>query len=228
MDIQNKTAIVTGASKGIGLAITRALLEEGVKVAGWSRSAPEDLSHDHFYYFKADLTKQESVQQAYDQTIKELGKDIHILINNAGIGYQGVLEDMPVDKWRLLFDLNVHGIFYVTRLTIPQMKANREGHIINISSGAGTNGIAGMTCYCGTKHAVVGISHSLHQELRDFGIKVTCLSPGSVETGFSSSRKNKLLPEDLAASVTHILRCPQNFHYTDLQVRPLQPNKIEE
>lgn len=228
MDFKDRVAIVTGASRGIGLAITRALLEEGVTVAGWSRTAPEALTHDRFSHFEVDLTEEQSVEKAYNQTVKELGEEIHILINNAGAGYRGAMEEMPVDKWKCLFDLNVHGIFYVTRLVIPQMKANEEGHIINISSGAGTNGIAGMSCYCGTKHAVVGISHSLHQELRDFGVKVTCLSPGSVQTGFSSSKKNKLLPEDLAASVTHILRCPQNFHYTDLQVRPLQPNKTVE
>jgi short-subunit dehydrogenase len=103
------------------------------------------------------------------------------------------------------------------------MKKSELGHIINIGSGAGTNGIAGMSCYCGTKHAVVGITESLHQELRDFGVKVSCLSPGSVDTGFSDSNKNKLLPEDLAASVVHMLKCPKNFHYTVIQVRPLQP-----
>lgn len=223
MDIQNKVAIVTGASRGIGLAITQALLNEGVTVAGWSRTAPEGLTHEQFSHFNVDLTNEQSVEEAYNRTVMELGENIHILINNAGVGYRGAMEKMPVEKWKYLFDLNVHGIFYVTRLVIPRMKTNEEGHIINISSGAGTNGIAGMTCYSGTKHAVVGITHSLHQELRDFGIKVTCLSPGSVQTGFSSSKKNKLLPEDMAASVIHILQCPQNFHYTDLQVRPLQP-----
>lgn len=223
MNIQNRTALVTGASKGIGLAITKKLLKEGVTVAGWSRTPPDDLDHDRFFYFEADLTGEKSVEQAYSRMVDELGKDISILINNAGVGYRGNMEDMPADKWRYLFDLNVHGIFYVTRLVIPQMKSSKEGHIINISSGAGTNGIAGMSCYCGTKHAVVGITESLHQELRDYGVKVTCLSPGSVDTGFSSSKKNKLLPEDMADSVTHILKCPQNFHYTDIQVRPLQP-----
>lgn len=223
MDLQNKTAIVTGASRGIGHSITNALLDNGVSVAGWSRTKPEGFVHENFHYIKADLTQQESVQEAYQQTTELLGKQIHILINNAGTGYKGVMEEMPPERWHYLFDLNVHGIFYVTRLVIPQMKANEEGHIINISSGAGTNGIAEMSCYSATKHAVVGISRSLHQELRDYGIKVTCLSPGSVDTGFSDSEKNKLQPDDLAQSAVHILQCPQNFHFTDVQVRPLQP-----
>lgn len=223
MNLQNKTAIVTGASRGIGLSITKALLDKGVTVAGWSRTEPENFDDENFHHVKADLTQQESVEKAYQKTVDILGEQIHILVNNAGAGYKGAMDEMPPEKWRYLFDLNVHGIFYVSRLVIPQMKANQEGHIINISSGAGTNGIAGMSCYSATKHAVVGISRSLHQELRDFGVKVTCLSPGSVDTGFSDSEKNKLQPDDLAQSAVHILQCPQNFHYTDLQVRPLQP-----
>src|SRR5690625_6200530 len=86
------------------------------------------------------------------------------------------------------------------------MKKAGAGHIINIGSGAATNGIAQMSCYCGTKHAVAGISESLHLELRDYGIKVSCVSPGSVDTGFSSSKKNKLKPEDLAQTIIHLLQ----------------------
>lgn len=223
MNIQNKTAIVTGASRGIGLAIAKALVNEGVTVAGWSRTPPEDFSNEHFHHIKVDLTKEEFVEKAFHSTIETLGDSIPILINNAGMGYRGPMDEMPSDKWRQLFNLNVHGIFYITKRIIPLMKKENSGHIINIGSGAGTNGIAGMSAYCGTKYAVNGITESLHQELRDFGVKVSCLSPGSVDTGFSESKKNKLQPEDLAASVVHMLKCPQNFHYTDVQVRPLQP-----
>lgn len=221
--LKNKIAIVTGASRGIGLSISKALVREGVTVAGWSRTPPDNFEHNLFHPVTADLTSQPSVEVAYEKTVKALGDQISVLVNNAGVGYRGAMETMPPDKWRYLFDLNVHGIFYTTRLVIPQMKKSENGHIINISSGAGTNGIAGMSCYCGTKHAVVGITESLHQELRDFGVKVTCLSPGSVNTGFSSSKKNKLQPDDLAQSVVHILKAPKNFHFTDIQVRPLQP-----
>ena len=223
MEIEGKTAIVTGASRGIGLAISKALIKEGVIVAGWSRTAPEHFSHERFHHVETDLTIEKSVDNAYKETVNQLGNSIPILINNAGMGYRGKMEEMPSDKWRELFDLNVHGIFYTTKRVIPQLKKENEGHIINIGSGAGTNGIAGMSAYCGTKFAVVGITESLHQELRDFGIKVSCLSPGSVDTGFSESKKNKLKPEDLASSVVHMLTCPQNFHYTNVQVRPLQP-----
>ena len=223
MDLKNKTAIVTGASKGIGLAISKALNNEGVQVAGWSRTPPEKYSDERFTHIEADLTDEESVERAWKQTREKAGDEVTILINNAGVGYRGVMEEMPSDRWRYLFDLNVHGLFYVSKRVIPGMKKREEGHIINIGSGAGTNGIAGMSAYCGTKYAVVGITESMHLELRDFGVKATCLSPGSVETSFSGSNKNKLMPEDLAASVVHMLTCPKNFHFTDVQVRPLQP-----
>ncbi|MDX1590347.1 MAG: SDR family NAD(P)-dependent oxidoreductase [Balneolaceae bacterium] len=223
MNLKDATAVVTGASRGIGLAITKALIESGIKVAGWSRTKPETFSHPDFYHFAVDLTLEESVKEGYKATTQALGNQISILINNAGVGYKGDLENMPTDKWRYLFDLNVHGIFYTSRLFIPAMKKQGEGYIINISSGAGTNGIAGMACYSATKHAVAGLSESMHLELRNHGIKVTCLSPGSVDTGFSDSKKNKLKPEDLGESVIHILSMPKNHHYTDIQVRPLQP-----
>ncbi|CAN5482767.1 SDR family NAD(P)-dependent oxidoreductase [soil metagenome] len=223
MILENKNALVTGASRGIGLAIAKALIEEGVKVAGWSRTPPENYSDDLYTHMETDLTREESVENSWQKTTDTLGDEIPILINNAGVGYYGEMEEMPSDRWRYLFDLNVHGIFYVTKRVIPGMKNRNEGHIINIGSGAGTNGIAGMSAYCGTKYAVVGITESMHKELRDFGVKVTCLSPGSVDTGFSGSNKNKLQPDDLAATVIHVLKCPKNFHYTDIQVRPLQP-----
>lgn len=223
--LKNRAALVTGASRGIGLSISKALVEAGAVVAGWSRTKPETFAHKNFHHFSVDLTKELSVQSGYEKTTAKLGRQIPILINNAGSGYRGSFEEMSADNWRALFNLNVHGIFYTTRLLIPGMKEQQEGHIINISSGAGTNGIAGMACYSATKHAVSGLSESLHLELRDHGIKVTCLSPGSVDTGFSDSKKNKLTPVDLADSVVHILSMPKNHHYTSVQVRPLQPNK---
>lgn len=223
MNIQTETAIVTGASKGIGLAAAKALIDEGVTVACWSRTPPENFNHKNFHHFETDLTVEDSVEDSFRNTIEKLGDNISILINNAGAGHQARMEEMPSQKWRYLFDLNVHGIFYVTKRVIPGMKERKNGHIINIGSGAGTNGIPEMSAYCGTKYAVNGITESLHQELRNFGVKVSCLSPGSVDTGFSSSKKNKLQPEDMASSIVHMLKCPQNFHYTDVQVRPLQP-----
>ncbi len=221
--MNSKTAIVTGASRGIGFAITKALLNLGVSVAGWSRTEPENFTHPKLFHFKTDLTNQKSVDSSFGETVKKLNGKIDFLINNAGIGHKALIEETGPEVWRNLFDLNVHGVFYASRLAVPLMKQQRSGHIINISSGAGSNGIAGMTAYCGTKYAVNGISEAMHQELRDYNVKVTCYSPGSVNTGFSDSKKNKLEPEELAQSVIHILRSPENFHYTEVHARPLRP-----
>ena len=223
MEIQNKLAVVTGGSRGIGLATVKALIQQGAVVASWSRTPPKSFSHPNFHHFETDLTKEESVERSYAATTKSLGKQVGVLINNAGVGYRGVLEEMETERWRYLFDLNVHAIFYTTKRVIPAMKKAGAGHIINIGSGAATNGIAQMSCYCGTKHAVAGISESLHLELRDYGIKVSCVSPGSVDTGFSSSKKNKLKPENLAQTIIHILQAASNYHIPDIQIRPLQP-----
>lgn len=230
MEIQNKVAIVTGASKGIGKATAEALLAEGVKVAGWSRSRP-DIDHGDFLFVEADMSNYESVTEAWHKTRKHFGDFAAILVNNAGVGYMGKLEETPVDKWHELFNINVNGIFYATRQVLPEMKQHEEGYIFNISSGAGSNGIAGMTAYCGTKHAVRGISHALHNEVRNDGIKVTCLAPGSVHTHFARAmgmepvKKNAMYPEDIAQSIVHALKMPENYHYLDMEVRPLQPDK---
>jgi len=190
METEKNLAIVTGASRGIGLAISKVLIKNGMLVAGLSRNEPDDFSHVNFHHVKTDLTVEESVDEAVQKIHHSFAVPVSILVNNAGVGYRGALEETPSEKWRYLFNLNVHGLFYISKRIIPDMKKEENGHIINISSGAGTNGIAGMSAYCGTKHAVVGITESMHQELRDFGVKATCLSPGSVDTGFSSSNKN--------------------------------------
>ena len=228
MELSNKIAIVTGVSKGIGLATAKLLLENGVKVAGWSRSRP-DLAHDNFVFIQVDVSDNESVIEGYTKTISSFGKNISILINNAGLGYEGLFEEMEDEQWHQMFKTNVDSIFYCSRLVIPEMKKMDEGHIINISSIAGTNGIAGMSGYCGTKHAVRGISQSLFKELRNFGIKVSVIYPGSVKTNFFdeigsvTTNDNMMMPEDIASTILHALSSPPNYHHIDIEVRPLRP-----
>lgn len=228
MIIENKVAIVTGCSKGIGLATVHILLQRGMKVAGWSRTQPP-IDHPHFKFFNTDIKSQSSVEKSYGETVKAFGSDIHVLVNNAGLGYEGAIDTMPVEQWIEMFDANVHGIFYCSRLVIPQMKALDEGHIINISSIAGTTGIEGMAGYCGTKHAVRGISQSMYKELRNFGIKVTCIYPGSVNTNFFdkidsvTANQNMMRPEDIALTITQVLETHGNYHPIDIEVRPLRP-----
>lgn len=228
MNLQGKTAIVTGCSKGIGLAIVNDLLNKGAKVAGWSRTAP-DLKHENFKFIAADVRHVDSVNGAYNATVKEFGEDIHILINNAGLGYAAPIEEMPVEEWVKMFETNVNGVFYCSQMVIPKMKEMGEGHIINIASVAGKEGFPLMAGYCGSKFAVRGISQAMYKELRDYGVKVTVLSPGSVQTDFFDHMdhiqvsENMMRAEDISGSVIQLLETSVNYHPVELEVRPLMP-----
>ncbi len=228
MKLADKIAIVTGTSKGIGLATAELLLKKGVKVAGWSRSATP-IDHPNFISIKTDVGHSNEVTKAFGQTLQHFGEEIAILINNAGLGFEGELTDLDDDKWHLLFNTNVDSIFYCTKLVVPKMKNLGEGHIINVSSIAGTNGIAGMAAYCATKHAVRGLSHSLFKELRNYGIKVSTVYPGSTQTNFFddftsvSSHEHMMQPGDIALTIVQLLETSANYLPVDIEVRPLQP-----
>lgn len=228
MNLQNKIAIVTGASKGIGLAVTNLLLEEGMKVAGWSRTDP-DLGDNNFLWVPCDVGSYQSVEEAFESTTQHFGKELALLINNAGLGYEGNLVDMPLEQWHQMMQVNVNGIFYCSRLAIPLMKEQGEGHIINLSSIAGTTGIEGMSGYCASKFAVRGLSQSLFKEIRKFGIKVTCINPGSVNTHFFDKidsvtpNGNMMRPQDVAEAILSAIHTHKNFHIVEMEMRPLKP-----
>ncbi|ALJ00955.1 SDR family oxidoreductase [Rufibacter tibetensis] len=229
MELEGKVVVITGASSGIGLAAAKQLLEQGATVVSWSRSRPK-ISHKDFYFFECDVRHEHSVLTAYEQTVERLRQNISVLINNAGLGIQGAIDTMSPRDWHKMMDTNVNGIFYCTRLVLPQMKKQLEGHIINISSIAGLNGIENMSGYCATKFAVRGISHSLFKEVRPHGIKVTCIYPGSTATSFfdgfegtGTAPENMMQPEDIASTILHVLQSPPNYHHVDIEVRPLMP-----
>jgi len=228
MEIAGKIAVVTGVSKGIGYKIVSQLLAKGVIVAGWGRSHP-DLYHDNFQFFPCDVSDETSVEQAYHQTVYKFGDDIRILINNAGHGVSAPIEEMSSEQWKSMFDTNVHGLFYVSKRLIKNMKRQEEGHIVNISSIAGLNGVKNFAGYSGSKHAVRGISHSMYMELREFGIKVTSIYPGSVNTNFfdaiegTDANENMMRAEDVATTVVQTLETHPNYFVADVECRPLMP-----
>ncbi|MDF2156805.1 SDR family NAD(P)-dependent oxidoreductase [Algoriphagus sp. CAU 1675] len=228
MDLRNQIAVVTGVSKGIGLEVVKLLLDKGVTVAGWGRNTP-DLEHENFHFFTCDVAVEEQVEKAFQDTVAKLGRDIRILINNAGFGIAGPLETFSSDDWKAMFDTNVHGIFYTTKRLIPGMKEADEGHIINVASIAGLNGVKDFAGYVGTKHAVRGISHSLYLELRDFGIKVSTIYPGSVQTNFfdeipgMAAHENMMRPVDVALTIVQTLETHPNYFVADVECRPLRP-----
>ncbi len=220
--------VITGASSGIGLATARLLLEHGATVVSWSRTRPK-ISHPDFYFFECDVRHDHSVWAAYEQTEERLRQNISVLINNAGIGIQGALDSMSPKDWLTMMDTNVNGIFYCTRLVLPGMKRMREGHIINISSIAGLMGSENLTGYCASKFAVRGLSEALYKEVRNYGVKVTCIYPGSTDTHFfdnfegATSTEYMMKPEDIASTILHSLQAPLNYHQVNIEVRPLMP-----
>ena len=186
MDLTGKVAIVTGASKGIGRATVEALLARGAAVAGWARSAPEGLKHDRFQFFECDVQDEHSITEAFTNTQRELGFEIHVLVNNAGLGIMGEVDGFKTEDWKTMFDTNVLGTFLCTRAVLPRMKQQKLGHIVNVASLAGTAGTAGMSGYCATKFAVAGFTESLAAEVKELGISATVVYPGYFRTDFLS------------------------------------------
>ena len=228
MDLTGKVAIVTGVSSGIGRATADALLARGAAVAGWGRKAPEGLTNERFLFFECDVRDEHAVTEAFTNTQRELGPNIHVLVNNAGVGIFGAIDGFKSEDWHAMFDTNVHGLFYCTRAVLPQMKKQHEGHIINVASLAGTAGTANLAGYCATKYAVRGFSDALFKEVRPDGIRVTCVMPGSVETNFNGATPlaepdpHKMQPQDIAAAIVHALEAPKATMISEIQMRPAQ------
>ena len=231
MDLTGKLAIVTGASKGIGRATVEALLARGATVAGWGRTAPAGLAHDRFQFFDCDVRDEHAVAEALANTLRELGPEVHVLVNNAGLGIAGPVDGFKTEDWKLMFDTNVHGTFFCSRAVLPHMRRQQLGHIVNIASIAATTGIENMAGYCASKFAVRGFSQSLFKEVRNDGIKVTCLYPGSTQTNFfddipgTEANDSMMQPADIASAIIYSLETPANFHIVDVEMRPLQPKK---
>jgi NADP-dependent 3-hydroxy acid dehydrogenase YdfG len=231
MDLTGKVAIVTGVSSGIGRATAEALLARGAAVAGWGRKPPEDLDNERFLFFECDVRDEHAVAEAFTNTQRELGLEVHVLVNNAGLGVFGPIDGFKSEDWHAMFDTNVNGLFYCTRAALPQMKKQHAGHIINVASLAATAGTANLAGYCATKYAVRGFSDALFKEVRPEGIRVTCVMPGSVETNFNGAQPGadpdpyKMQPEDIADAIIHALEAPNVTMISEIQLRPANVKK---
>jgi NADP-dependent 3-hydroxy acid dehydrogenase YdfG len=231
MDLTGKVAIVTGVSSGIGRATAEALLARGAAVAGWGRKPPEDLDNERFLFFECDVRDEHAVAEAFTNTQRELGLEVHVLVNNAGLGVFGPIDGFKSEDWHAMFDTNVNGLFYCTRAALPQMKKQHAGHIINVASLAATAGTANLAGYCATKYAVRGFSDALFKELRPDCIRVTCVMPGSVETNFNGAQPGadpdpyKMQPEDIADAIIHALEAPNVTMISEIQLRPANVKK---
>jgi NADP-dependent 3-hydroxy acid dehydrogenase YdfG len=228
MNLQNKIGVVTGVSKGIGKAVCEQLLAHGATVFGLGRNN-NDITNPNYTFIHCDVRSFDSVQSAFNLIFTKTKQTIDILINNAGLGYFGFLEDMPIEQFHEMQETNLNGIFYCCKMALPKMKEKEIGHIINIASTAALEGMAQVVGYSASKWAVKGFSESLFREVRDFKIKVTCIYPGAVKTDFFRNSPGvkpqdyMLMPEDVAANLIFALQMPDNFHTVNLEIRPLQP-----
>lgn len=228
MELNNRNAIVTGSSKGIGKALCLALLDKGMKVAGWSRTAT-DIEHENFKQVSCDVAHASSVAEAFKESYLLFGEQVDVLINNAGFGVFGRIDEQPFEQWKAMFDVNVHGIFHCTQHATRLMKQQQRGHIVNIGSIAGLVANENGSGYSGTKFAVRGISEALYKELKKDNIKVSCVYPGSVNTHFfddvpgTNANDTMLHPEDVAALIINALETPDNFGIPNIEIRPMNP-----
>lgn len=183
-----KVWFVTGASKGLGLSLVKKLLNEGYRVAATSRNTASlikavDKDDKDFLPLHVDLQKGENIEQALKTTHEKFG-EINVVVNNAGYGIGGAVEELSNEEIHESFDVNVFAAINVIKGVMPYMRAQRSGHIINISSIAGFAAATGWSIYAATKFAVVGLSEVLAEDVKSFGIKVTVVEPGAFRTNF--------------------------------------------
>lgn len=235
--LDSKIALVTGGSKGIGLAIARSLLGAGAKVAicgrnveileGAAASLAESFGADRVAAIGADVSKLEDVR-ALIAAVKERFGGLDILVNNAGLGVFKSVGELSPTEWHLMLDTNLSGVYYCCHEALPLLQQSKSAFIINIGSLAGRNAFAGGAGYNATKFGLLGFSEALMLDHRHEGIRVTCVMPGSVDTEFGHSGTGKpwkIQPEDIAETVLHLLALPERTLVSKVEVRPSQPPK---
>jgi NADP-dependent 3-hydroxy acid dehydrogenase YdfG len=216
--IVGQVAAITGGGRGIGQATARALVREGVKVAigdidyEAAQAAAEELGSAAIAV-RVDVTDPESFADFISTTEEQLGP-VDIMINNAGIMQLGAFLDEDLATTKRMIDINIYGVHYGCKLTLPKMLQRGRGHLVNIASSAGKGGYPGGASYCGTKHYVVGMSEALRWETRGTGVEVSCVMPVVVQTelgsGLPETRGVKhVLPEDVANEIVSALKQPR-------------------
>ncbi|HKO16545.1 MAG TPA: SDR family oxidoreductase [Gemmatimonadaceae bacterium] len=224
------TAVITGASRGIGRAIALRLAPDYHVIAA-ARSAEElhSLAREiaegggECTPCVVDVSDEQGVASA----LRGVAADV--LVNNAGVGVLRPMLELTPTQWRAMVDVNFNALYYVTRVLLPGMLDRGRGHIVNIGSISGRSAFVGGACYAATKHAVMAFSECLMLEVRDRGLKVSVVNPGSVATSFGDNwaggKPWALRPEDVAASVAHVLATPPNVLLHRVEVRTLSPKK---
>ncbi len=231
--LDGKVALVTGASRGIGLAIARRLAALGARLGICARDAKrldavaEELrgAGTAISAVPVDVTRPGDVTALVKNTESALGS-IEILVNNAGIGYFAPFHEASEENWDAVLDTNLKAVFLLSKAVAPGMIRRRSGHIINIASLAGKNVFSGGAVYCASKWGLLGLTGSMAEDLRPHGIRVCAVCPGSVATDFSPhtgrDTSKMLQPEDVAHAVSMIVtQAPQSF-VSEVLLRPTQ------
>lgn len=235
--LENKTALITGGSKGIGYGIAEAMIQQHANVAITSRSkaaadkAAEQLNKlgkGEAIGFAADVRNAGDQQKVVEAIIKKWG-NLDVLVANAGLGHFGSIETLSAEQWRETIDTNLTGVFHSIQASLAALKKSK-GYIITIASLAGTNFFAGGSAYNASKFGLVGFTQSVMLDLRSYGIKVTTIMPGSVATHFDGGEPNqkndawKIQPEDIGQMVIDLLKMNPRTLPSKIEVRPSIPS----
>lgn len=231
----DKIALVTGGSRGIGFAAVEALAEEGYRVFFCSKN-PESVKRaeerlgerfgDRVQGQAVNVRDQARVD-AYVEHVHDAAGHIDVLVNNAGLGHFGAVDELSGDEWRETIEVNLSGAFYFLRAVGSIMRSRGEGYVFNIASLAGKNPFAGGAAYNASKFGMVGLSDAAMLDLRHDGVKVSAILPGSVDTDFHSRDETSWMmrPEDVARTILDLLRFPARTLPSRVEMRPTKPPK---
>ncbi|MDC1305945.1 SDR family oxidoreductase [Saprospiraceae bacterium] len=235
MELQGKTALITGGSKGIGRAIAEQMLQAGMNVGITGRSinslnlVTDELKAqygDKIVSFESDVRDYTAQQNAVSELVAKFGC-LNVVIANAGIGHFAPIDEMTHEQWNDIIDINLTGVFNTVKASVESIKKS-EGYIITIASLAGTNFFAQGSAYNASKFGLVGFTQAIMLDLRKYGVKVSTIMPGSVSTYFNDHTPNdadawKIQPEDIAELTMNILNMNPRTLPSKIEVRPSRP-----
>lgn len=233
VDLSSRVAVVTGGSEGIGRSVAEALAAAGASVALTSRSAEraravaaeiDGASPGRVIGIGCDVRDPEACQALVDATVEAFG-DLHILVNNAGLGIFKPIQEMTLEEFRAQIDTNLSGVFYSTKAALPRLRAADDAWIINIGSLASRNAFTGGVGYNASKFGLLGMTEAMMLDLRYEGIRTSIIMPGSVNTDFGphGDRPWAIRPEDVAEAVLQLLSYPGHTLVSRVEMRPSAP-----